>query len=76
MLPTYKVSTRYQAEQALKNYLIPRFGELRLSDIKKPDVQAFLGRLLDKLSADTVHGIHRYLRRILSCAMEWGYVSR
>src|SRR5688572_9061273 len=71
MLPGYKVSTRFQAEQALKNYLIPKFGDSRLSDIKKPDVQAFLGGLLDHLSPDTVHGIHRYLRRILSCALEW-----
>src|SRR5262249_55017523 len=75
ILPTYKTSTRLQAEQALANYLIPRFGDVRLSDVRKPDVQAFLGRLLDKLSPTTVHGIHRYLRRVLSCAVEWGYIS-
>lgn len=75
LLPTYKVSTRLQAEQTLKNYLIPRFGDFRLSDIKKPDVQVFLGGLLDKLAPDTVHGIRRYLGRIFSCAVEWGYIS-
>ena len=49
ILPTYKPSTRKQAQLALDNYLVPKFGEYRLSDISNVDVQAFFGTLLEKL---------------------------
>src|SRR5262249_27029487 len=47
------------------------FGQFRLNEIGRADVQAFCGRLLAKLKPDTVHGLHRFLRRILGCAVEW-----
>lgn len=75
ILPTYKPSTRKQAELALDNYLVPKFGDYRLSEISRADVQAFFGRLLDKLKPDTVHGLHRFLRRVLGCAVEWHFLS-
>src|SRR5438067_1947369 len=74
-LPAYKVSTKQQYELALKNYLIPRFGSYRLTDISKAEVQTFLGRLLEKLAPDSVHGMHRCLRRILTSAVEWKYLQ-
>ena len=49
ILPTYKPSTGKQAELAIDNYLVPKFGEYRLSDISRADVQAFFG-LLDTSS--------------------------
>jgi len=75
LLPTYKPSTRKQAQLAIDNYLVPKFGEYRLSDISNVDVQAFFGNLLEKLKPDTVHGLHRWLRRILSCAVEWRFLK-
>jgi integrase len=75
ILPTYKPSTRKQAELALDNYLVPKFGEYRLSDISRADVQAFFGKLLENLKPDTVHGLHRWLRRILGCAVEWRFIQ-
>lgn len=75
ILPTYKPSTRKQAHLALDNYLVPKFGEYRLSDISNVDIQAFFGNLLEKLKPDTVHGLHRWLRSILSCAVEWCFLK-
>ena len=75
ILPTYQPSTRKQAELALNNYLLAKFGEYRLSDISKADVQAFFGTLLERLKSDTVHGLHRWMRRILSCAVEWRFLK-
>jgi integrase len=74
MLPTYKPSTKAQAEFALAKHLLPAFGSLSLSDIEKPGIQQFCSQLTARLAPDTVHGIHRFLRRVLSCAVEWGYL--
>ena len=75
VLPTYKISTRQQCELALKNHIIPEFGHQKLREITKAEVQAFVGKMLNTLAPDTVHGIHRYLRRVLASAVEWSYVE-
>src|SRR5262249_23388129 len=74
LLPTFKVSTKQQYELALKNYLVPKFGSSGLSEISKVEIQAFLGKLTGRLAPDTVHGVHRCLRRILGSAVEWKYL--
>ena len=76
MLPTYKHSTRQQFELAQGNHLLPAFGKHRLCDLSKAEVQTFFGNLLQRLSADTVHGIHRILRRTLSTAVEWSFIQK
>lgn len=73
-LPAYKRSTRQQFELALNNHLLPVFGNRRLCDINKSEIQTFFGTLLSRLSADSTHGIHRVLRRIFSTAVEWSYL--
>jgi integrase len=47
-----------------------------LREITKAEVQAFVGKMLNTLAPDTVHGIHRYLRRVLNTAVEWSYVDQ
>jgi hypothetical protein len=75
ILPTYKPSTKQQARLALDNYLVPKFGNYRLSEISKADIQAFFGSLVEKLAPDTMHGLHRFLRRMLDCAVTWRFLS-
>lgn len=70
MLPAYKLSTQKQFELAAKNYLLPAFGKRRLRDITKAEVQTFLGNLVQRLAPATVHGLHRFLRRILAVAAD------
>jgi integrase len=74
ILPTYRLSTQGQCQMALENHLVPAFGQRRLCDLTRFEVQNFFGKLLKKLSPDTVHGIHRFLRKILADAVEWKYI--
>jgi len=60
---------------ALENHLIPAFGQRRLCDLTRFEVQSYFGKLLKQLAPDTIHGIHRFLRKILSDAVEWKYIS-
>lgn len=51
----YKPSTRRSYEQALRGYVVPRLGHLRLSDVRRRDVQAFVDDLRARgLSPSTV----------------------
>ena len=75
ILPTYRLSTQGQCRFALKNHLLPTFGQRRLCDLTRFEIQAFFGRLLKKLAPDTIHGIHRFLRKMLADAVEWKYLS-
>jgi site-specific recombinase XerD len=74
MLPMYKQSTSKLADLVLEKYLLPSFGERQLCDLGKAEVQAYMGSLLNRLAPDTVHGIHRFLRRILECAVDWNFI--
>ena len=74
-LQMFKVSTRQQYELALRNHLIPKFGKFRLGEIGKIEIQTFLGKLSEEYAPDTVHGLHRCLRRILAIAVEWEYLE-
>jgi integrase len=74
ILPTYRLSTQGQCQMALENHLLPVFGQRRLCDVTRFEVQNYFGKLLKKLSPDTVHGIHRFLRKILADAVEWRYI--
>ena len=75
ILPTYRLSTQGQCRFALKNHLLPTFGQRRLCDLTRFEIQAFFGRLLKKLAPDTIHGIHRFLRKMLADAVEWKYLA-
>lgn len=75
LLPTFKYSTKQKYQLALKNYLIPKFGNFGLSDIRKVEIQTFLGKLSGDLAPDTLHGLHACIRRILQSAIEWKYLQ-
>ena len=75
ILPTYRRSTQVQCRLALENHLFPAFGQRRLCDLTRFEIQSFFGKLAKKLAPDTIHGIHRFLRKILADAVEWKYIS-
>ena len=75
ILPTYRRSTQGQCRIALENHLFPAFGQRRLCDLTRFEIQSFFGKLAKKLAPDTIHGIHRFLRKILADAVEWKYIS-
>ena len=52
----YKPATTRSYEQAAQTYLIPALGRLRLSDVRRADVQAFVDRLRARgLQPSTIH---------------------
>lgn len=52
----YKPSTTRSYEQAARTYLIPALGRLRLSDVRRADVQALVEQLRAKgLQPSTIH---------------------
>ena len=60
---------------AAKNYLLPAFEKRRLRDTGKAGVQTLIGNVVQRLAPATVHGLHRFLRRILAVAAEWNYIQ-
>jgi integrase len=75
ILPTYRLSTQGQCRIAVESHLFPAFGQRRLCDLTRFEIQSFFGKLSKKLAPDTIHGIHRFLRKILADAVEWKYIS-
>lgn len=74
ILPTVKQTTQRDYRSLLRRHLLPMFGEMRLCDIQRLDVQLFLSQKGQQLSGQTVHHLRVLLSRILGEAVLWGYV--
>ena len=79
-------STPRSYEQLLRLHVIPRFGEKRLSEIKRQEIKAYLGELSRKtktlneettsrFSRNTLRLIVGALRSVLSAAVEDGLIE-
>jgi len=63
-------------EQIMNHYIIPKFGNCTLVQLKAQDVLSFYSAELKAgLSAQTVRHHHTLLHRALNCAVEWGLVA-
>ena len=64
----WKKSTRQNYESILRNHLLPEFGDLPLTDIKRRHVRVWLADKArrDGLSTKTVKNLHRALSSMLS----------
>jgi integrase len=72
VLPTLKFATRRIYATLLKKHLLPRFGQQRLSDISKVEIQRFvLGKLEQGLAWETVSHLRHLMSKILGTAVEW-----
>ena len=68
-------SVRYYGKQ-IERHLLPTFGEWRLKDITKEEVQRFLGQKRKQgLSGSSVHGIRTALGKVLQAAVDWNYLE-
>src|ERR1039458_9104198 len=81
-----KGSTLRSYEQLLRLHVTPRFGQKRLSDIKREEIKAFLGELsrktktvneetISRFSRNTLRLIVGALRSVLSAAVEDGLME-
>jgi len=60
----------------LRAHLLPAFGEKRLNEITRWDVQMFLSeKLKQSYSTAHVHGMRATLSKILQGALEWDFVE-
>jgi integrase len=74
--PTLKTSTRKRYQCTIKNHLLPAFGELRLCDLQRVEIQAFVLRKMEKgLSWETADLLRNLLSKIYRCAKKWGYFA-
>ena len=76
VLPTLKYATQKHYKYMLDVHLIPAFGQRKLRDLTREELQSFLSRKLSSgLSWETVHHFKCGLSKILSAAEEWGHIS-
>ncbi len=75
LFPTFKLSTRRGYAQVLRKYLLPFFGEQKLAEINRQSVQAFVASLSARLAPQTVRLAKALLSKVLSTAVEWGYIQ-
>ncbi len=82
-LPTLKAgSARYYSLQ-LRRHLMPAFGNRRLCDISRLEVQSFFAKArlaknqggLD-LSGSSIHGMRTALSKVLQAAVEWNLLEQ
>ncbi len=76
VLPSLKHSTAKQYRFILNSYITPALGQIRLCDLTREHLQAFLtSKTRASLSWETVAHLRNVLSKILGAAVEWGYVS-
>jgi len=74
--PTLKTSTRKRYQYTIKNHLLPAFGDLRLCDLQRVEIQAFVLRKMEKgLSWETADLLRNLLSKIFRCAKKWGFFA-
>ena len=58
------------------NFVRPRFGKLRIAQIKKTDVKRFYNTMVDErgLQASTLDSIHTVLHQVFELAVDDGYI--
>ena len=75
LLPTFKRSTSRGYDFQLRKYLVPVFGETNLAAITRQMIQGFVAQMGQKLAPKSVALAKNCLSKVLSTAMEWGYIE-
>jgi integrase len=77
VLPTkYKHSTQKNHRHIMEKHLIPRFGDLGLSDITTQAIQSYVTHLTKAgYAPKTIDHLHDVLSAILRSAVKWGHLQ-
>lgn len=75
VLPAYRASTRRFYQDVLHRHLIPAFANWKLTDVRTPDVQAFLNQKAMQYAPVVPYHIRATLSRVFATAREWGYAD-
>ena len=77
ILPIFKASTQSSYRANLETYILPRFGETRLRELRKGDIQQWLtGLSQNGLSRQTIKNIWAVLSSVLRTAVDWEYLKQ
>ena len=77
VLQTLKYATQKHYHYILDVHLLPSFGSIRLTDIKRECIQSFLAaKLSSGLAWKTVKHIRGVFGRTLTTAEDWGYINQ
>lgn len=77
VLPTLKYATQKHYRYIVNIHLLPIFGSIRLTDIKRECIQPFLAAKLNSgLAWKTVKHIRGVFGRTLATAEDWGYINQ
>lgn len=71
----YKPSTRKGYRGLLRLYVLPRFGEARLSEITTPEIQSLISKLEKRLSPESTKRVWDLLSGLFRVALEWKWVG-
>jgi hypothetical protein len=76
MLPTLKHSTRKLYSSLASKHLLPYFGELRLSEIQRVQIQHFvIGKQKQEYSVQTLAHLRDLMSKILGTAQAWDWLQ-
>lgn len=76
ILPTLKFSTRKLYGCLAKKHLLPYFGEQRISDVQRIQVQHFvIEKQKQEYSVQTLGHLRDLLSKILETAKDWGWLQ-
>jgi integrase len=76
VLPTLKLSTQHGYQAILRKHVLPYFGEQRLCDIAKHDIQQFVTeKFRQELAWQTVRNAWIVLSTVLDSAVEYEYLA-
>lgn len=76
LFPTFKLSTKRGYAFMLRKYLVPYFGESKMTEITRQIVQAFVAQISQHLSPKSVALAKNCVSKVFSTAIEWGYVEQ
>ena len=76
VLPMYKHSTQKNHGHILGKHLMPRFGDVTLTELGRQDVQTYVAHLVAQgYAPKTVDHVHDVLSAILRTAVKWGHLE-
>ena len=76
VLPTVKLSTYVSYKSKLSVHVLPQLGEIKLTELKKEEVQTLCDQLEEKLSDASVHTVFRVFHTCLSVAEEKELIAK
>ena len=76
LLPTLKFATQKIYSFLLRKHLTPRFGDYRLCDISRAEIQQYLlEKLKQGFAWETTNHLRNLMSKVLGTAVSWNYLA-